>query len=129
MAALLTVLLTAAALTGCAGAAEKTVDYTESAVTLSSGETLVVDFGFINPSVGDEWIITTEPDPAVLEEGKSSFRSEQPDPPPGSGGELSYRFAPAGSGTTTIAFEYRFRGEIPEDPDDRKTAEITVTVE
>jgi hypothetical protein len=27
-----------------------------------------------------------------------------------------------------IAFEYRFRGEVPEDIDDQKTAEITVTV-
>lgn len=123
----LAALVASATLSGCTGA-QKTVDYTDTSVSLSPGETLVVDFGFINPSIGDEWIITAQPDATVLEEGRSSFDSGQPDPPPGSGGELVYRFAPVGSGTTTISFEYRYRGEIPEDPDDQKTAEITVTV-
>lgn len=116
-------------LTACIGPGEKTVDYTDGAVTVSAGQTLVVDFGGINPSVGDDWVITTEPDPAVLGEGDSEFTSDAPEGMTGAPGELSYRFPAVGAGTTVIAFEYRFRGEVPEDAHDRKTSEITVTVE
>lgn len=119
----------AAGVTACSGPDEKIVDYTDSAVTLSDGQTLVVDFGEINPSVGDDWVITTEPDPAVLGEGDSKVTSDAPDGMTGAPADLVYRFPTNGSGTTVIAFEYRFRGDVPEDVDDRKTAEITVTVE
>lgn len=117
-----------AILTACTGPAEKTVDYTASAVTVSAGEILVVDFGEVNPSVGDDWVIITEPDPAVLGEGDSEFTTDAPDGMTGAPGELVYRFPTTGAGTTVIAFEYRFRGEVPEDIEDQKTAEITVTV-
>lgn len=117
-----------ATLAGCAGTAEQTVDYTAGTVTVSTGETLVVDFGEVNPSVGDDWVITTEPDPAVLGEGDPEFTTDAPDGMTGAPGELVYRFPTTGAGTTVIAFEYRFRGEVPEDIDDQKTAEITVTV-
>lgn len=117
-----------ATLTACAGSAEKTVAYTESVVALAAGETLVVDFGEINPSVGDDWAITKEPDPGVLGEGDSEFTTDAPDGMTGAPGELVYRFPTTGAGTTVIAFEYRFQGEVPKDADDQKTAEITVTV-
>lgn len=114
-------------LTGCS-AAEKTVAYTTSSVTLAPGEALVVDFGEINPTVGDAWVITREPDPAVLGPGDERSRYLGQDGETGAPSEVSYRFAPVGDGTTVIRFEYEFRGTVPEDADDQQTAEITVTV-
>ncbi|WP_146008121.1 protease inhibitor I42 family protein [Microbacterium aurantiacum] len=113
---------------GCAGAAEKTVEHTADSVTLAPGETLVVDFGEINPSVGDAWVITQEPDAAVLGPGEEETRYTGEEGMTGAPSELSYRFAPVGTGTTVIEFEYQFRGEVPEDLDDQKTAKIEVTV-
>lgn len=114
-------------LTGCS-AAEKTVDHTTSSVTLAPGEALVVDFGEINPTVGDAWVITREPDPAVLGPGEERSRYLGEDGETGAPSEVSYRFAPVGDGTTVVQFEYQFRGVVPEDADDQQTAEITVTV-
>lgn len=117
-----------AALTACTGPAEKTIEYTQSAVTVHVGETLVVHMGEINSSVGTDWVITTKPDSAVLGEGESEYVSDDPDPAPGSSSDLSYRFEATGAGTTVVAFEYQFRGAVPDDPDEQKSAEITVTV-
>jgi hypothetical protein len=70
-----------------------------------------------------------EPDAAVLGEGEehSDYLGESGET--GAASDLSYRFAAVGEGTTTIEFEYRFRGFVPEDPEDQKTATIEVTVE
>lgn len=114
-------------LTGCS-AAEKTIDYSTSSVTLAPGEALVVDFGEINPTVGDAWVITREPDPAVLGPGDERSRYLGQDGETGAPSDVSYRFAPVGDGTTVIQFEYQFRGAVPDDADDQQTAEITVTV-
>ncbi|MFJ2541984.1 hypothetical protein [Microbacterium sp. NPDC087589] len=114
-------------LTGCS-AAEKRVDYSTSSVTLAPGEALVVDFGEINSTVGDAWVITREPDPAMLGPGDERSRYLGQDGETGAPSEVSYRFAPVGDGTTVIRFEYQFRGAVPEDADDQQTAEITVTV-
>lgn len=113
---------------GCAGAAEKTVEHTAGSVTLAPGETLVVDFGEINPSVGDGWVITQEPDGAVLDAGVEETRYTGEEGMTGAPSELFYRFAPVGTGTTVIEFEYQFRGAVPEDTADQKTAKIEVTV-
>lgn len=83
----------------------------------------------MNSSVGEDWEITQEPDAAVLGPGeeRSVYRGEEG--MTGAPSEVTYRFAPHGEGTTVIEFEYRFRGEIPEDPEDQKSAKIEVTVE
>ncbi|WP_141651299.1 protease inhibitor I42 family protein [Microbacterium sp. 3J1] len=115
-------------LSGCAAAAEQRVDHTTSSVSLTPGEALVVDFGTINPTVGDAWVITREPDPEVLGPGEERSRYLGQDGEAGAPSEVSYRFPPAGQGTTVIQFEYQFRGEAPDDAEDRQRAEITVTV-
>lgn len=115
-------------LSGCSATVEKTVDYTTSSVTFEPGESLVVDFGEVNHTVGDEWVVTQEPDPAVLGPGDERSRYLGYDGEAGAPSELSYRFAPVGDGTTVIRFEYQFRGSVPEDVSDQETAEITVTV-
>jgi predicted secreted protein len=128
-AALLTAaLLLSVGLSGCS-ASEKIIDYTDTAATLAPGEVLVIDFGEVNASVGSEWVMVEEPDAAVLGEGEehSDYLGESGET--GAASDLSYRFAAVGEGTTTIEFEYRFRGFVPEDPEDQKTATIEVTVE
>lgn len=115
-------------LASCAGVVERTVDYTTSAVTLAPGEALVVDFGEINPSVGDAWVVTREPDPEVLHEGELRSHYLGDEGSTGGPSHVSYRFAPEGDGTTVIEFEYQFRGSVPTDVADQRTAEITVTV-
>jgi len=117
----------AAGLASCA-AAEQTVDYTADSVLLAPGEALVVDFGEVNGSVGQEWVLTQEPDAAVLGPGEERSRYLGEDGMAGAPSEVSYRFAPAGEGTTVIEFEYRFRGSVPEEADEQKTAKIEVTV-
>lgn len=116
------------ALSGCAAQAEKTVDHAASSVTLAPGEALVVDFGEVNQTVGEAWVITREPDPEVLGPGEERSRYLGQDGETGAPSELSYRFAPVGDGTTVIRFEYQFRGSVPDDESDQETAEITVTV-
>lgn len=115
-------------LVGCSAGLETSIAYTTSSVTLAPDEALIVDFGEVNPTVGDEWVVTREPDPAVLGPGDERSRYLGEDGETGAPSELSYRFAAVGEGTTVIQFEYRFRGAVPEDLDDQKTAEITVTV-
>nr|WP_201469571.1 protease inhibitor I42 family protein [Microbacterium hydrocarbonoxydans] len=116
------------ALGGCVPAIERHVEHTSSSVSLSRGEALVVEFGEVNPSVGDDWVLTREPDPAVLGEGDERYRYLGEDGETGSPSEMTYRFAAIGVGTTVVRFEYRFRGSVPEDPANRKSAEIAVTV-
>lgn len=121
-------LLLSTGLAGCS-ASEKTVEYTETSVTLAPGEALVVDFGEVNATVGNAWVIVEQPDASILGEGEQ--RSDYLGAPgeTGATSELTYRFAPVGEGTTVIEFEYRFRGSVPEDVEDQKTATIEVTVE
>ena len=113
---------------GCASVIERRVEYTASSVSLARGEALVVEFGEVNHSVGDDWVLTREPDPAVLGEGDERSRDLGEDGETGSPSQMTYRFPAIGAGTTVVRFEYRFRGAVPEDPANRKSAEITVTV-
>lgn len=113
---------------GCA-ASETSVGYTTKKATISSGETLVVDFGEINSSVGDGWVIVEEPDPAVLGAGEAESEYLGEEGSVGGPSTFSYRFPAVGVGETVIEFEYQFRGEVPEDPADQKSSQITVTVE
>lgn len=115
-------------LTACAAVVEKSVDYRTSSVSLAPGEALVVDFGTINPTVGDAWVITREPDPAVLGAGEERSRYLGDEGETGAPSEVAYRFPPVGQGTTVIQFEYQFRGQVPDDAEDQQRAEITVTV-
>jgi hypothetical protein len=127
-AGLLAATMVAMGLSGCAAAAT-TVDHTAEEVTISSGETLVVDFGEINSSVGDGWVIVTEPDATVLGAGEAESEYLGEEGSAGGPNNFSYRFPAVGPGTTVIEFEYRFRGEVPEDPAEQETSRIEVTVE
>lgn len=121
-------LLLSTGLAGCSSS-EKTIEYTETSVTLAPGEALVVDFGEVNATVGNEWVIVQQPDGSILEEGERRSNYLGAPGETGASSDLSYRFAPVGEGTTVLEFEYRFRGSVPEDVEDQKTATIEVTVE
>ncbi|KKI22689.1 MULTISPECIES: protease inhibitor I42 family protein [unclassified Leucobacter] len=107
---------------------EVAIGYRTDSVTVPVGETLAVEFGTINTSVGDQWEITERPDPKVLalDERKPTHSSTKE--PVGAPHEFAYRFVAREKGTTTVGFEYRFRGEIPEDPARRDSSKITITV-
>lgn len=127
-ATVLIAVLLAAGLGGCGAAVEKRVEYMSSSVSLGLGEVLIVEFGEVNTSVGDAWVLTRAPDPAVLGEGDERTRYLGDEGETGAPSELTYRFRAVGGGTTVIRFDYQFRGSVPEDPQDRRSAEITVTV-
>lgn len=119
----------AATTSGCGSPRQVLVAETAGSVTLAVGETLVVDLGEINRSIGDDWAITTEPDPAVLGAGEAEEDAESD--LDGSYSHLTYRFEAVGAGTTTIGLTYRYRG-VEGDPEGRAedpTPELTVTVE
>lgn len=120
--------LSAVVLSGCA-AASVTVGYEESVVTVETGTELVVDFGEVNASVGSDWVIISDPDPSVLSKGEKSTEYAGEEGSVGGPSDLAYRFAATGTGQTKIQFEYQFRGAVPDDPTEQKTALIDVTVE
>ena len=108
--------------------AEVVVGPTDTSAELVVGQTLLVDFGEINSSVGDEWVITQEPDGEVLSEGDpvSEYLGE-----PGTDGgynTLVYEFEAVGEGETTVELEYRFRGGAADFGHGPEPVSITVTV-
>jgi predicted secreted protein len=118
-------------LTACTPGAKQTVPYTADEATLAVGETLVVDFGDVNPSIGDSWELTTRPDEDVLSKGEEVVLDADEETPPGAPSHVVYEFRAKGKGTTTIGFTYSYRG-TPGDElgrTDDPTPEITVTVE
>ncbi|UYO98384.1 protease inhibitor I42 family protein [Microbacterium sp. M28] len=126
--AMVVAMTAAVALSGCAASDEVVVEYSEDVATLSIGDILVVDFGEINSSVGDGWVIVSPPDPAVLGEGVEASEYLGEEGSTGAANRFAYRFEAVGEGRTTVEFEYRFRGEVPEDPGEQETAMIEVTV-
>lgn len=110
--------LTIAATALLAGCSDdpRTVSVAASAgqVTLADGERLRVDLGAYNSSIGDSWQLTAPPDPAVLADHGEHLDSDCAEGMVGCGGTLSWRFAAAGPGRTTIEFTYCYRSRVPD---------------
>ncbi|MEV8338473.1 hypothetical protein [Leucobacter sp. NPDC077196] len=121
--------LGAFALSGCAAPGSVTVGYEESSVAVENGTELTVDFGEVNMSVGSDWVIISDPDPSVLSTGEKVTEYAGESDSVGGPNDLAYRFTATGTGQTKIQFEYQFRGAVPDDPTEQKTALIDVTVE
>lgn len=111
-------------LADCAGAQTR-VDADEPTAVVKVGEEVVLDLGEVNSSVGTEWVLVEEPDPAVLGGEEVDFESDQPNPPPGSSSNMTVTFDAVGAGETTLTYEYRFRGEAT---NDRSPLTFTITV-
>lgn len=132
----------AAVMAGCTEPTEGTVEDSAAEVsvdaataTVGAGETLRVDFGWINPSIGDSWHLVGEPDSGVLAEiGKDHTTS--PDCEEGHAGcdvELVWEFEAVAEGETELEFQYCYRSG-PDDCDgeggDAPAPEpVTLTVE
>lgn len=107
------------------------ISATVDEVVVPAGQTLVIDLGEISTSVGDDWRLTTAPDPAVLAEGEVRTETVGDDDATGTPTRLSYAFDALAPGTTTIGFTYSYRG-ADGDPhgrveDPEPTVVVTVT--
>ncbi|MFE6996105.1 protease inhibitor I42 family protein [Microbacterium sp. NPDC057659] len=116
------------ALTACSGTQQVTVDAGHLSGTVPVGGELVVDLGEVSSGVGDGWLLVEAPDPKVLGEPSEKFESEAAKPAPGSSSVMTVTFPAVGKGETTLTYEYRFRGEVPEDPADQQTLTFDITV-
>lgn len=70
--------LLAALLLGACGSEMHTFSESASEIRVEAGESFRIEIAG-NPSVGDEWIVTGEPDPAVAELVDSGFDSDADD--------------------------------------------------
>jgi predicted secreted protein len=116
-------------LTSCAAAPKTvTVDFTDHAAKLAVGDELVIDFGEVNASVGSAWVVIADPDPSVLTVPEQHTEYLGENGSVGAPNHLTYSLTAVGSGNTRVQFEYQFRGAVPEDPQEQRTAVIDVTV-
>lgn len=127
---LIPVLALALLLAGCSGP-DSTVPLDAETASVSVGETLRIDFGKVNPSVGDSWYLVEEPDAAVLTEIGRETRDDPDCDGDGCGNELAWDFEAVGPGETALVFQYCFRTGLDEclaDPEREDQVELTVTV-
>jgi predicted secreted protein len=95
---------------GCTGPRVVEVPASAGSASLAVGETLRVDLGAVNQSIGDSWYLTGRPDPAVLVESGRDFDADCEEP--GCGGRLTWSFNPTGPGTTVVVFQYCYRSGL-----------------
>lgn len=120
----------AGSLTAC-GPVETSVPVTVDEVVVPAGQTIVLDLGQVSTSVGDDWRLTTAPDPEVLTQGEVRAEPAGDESAPGALTQLGYAFEAVAPGTTTVGFTYSYRGEDG-DPlgrvdDPAPTVVVTVT--
>jgi predicted secreted protein len=123
---LLVAALTIPALAACddngdSGAAKSdsqvvTVKAGQSSATLRAGETLRIDFGKVNTSIGDNWSVAAKPDQSVLEGPKKNFRSDcqTPGEAMGCGGTLVWEFQARSAGRTDVRYQFCYQSDLPE---------------
>jgi len=103
------------AVAGCSlSAGSVTVPASSGTARVGVGQTLVVDIGRVNASVGDGWELARPPDPTILADLGSRYAGDSP-AAPGSGGTMTWEFRGVAPGTTTVVLQYRYRGEVPDD--------------
>jgi hypothetical protein len=107
---------------------EVVVEPTAGSVDLVVGQTLVVDFGDINASVGDAWVLTQDPADAVLGAGEAETEYLGEADETGGRNTLVYTFEATGAGESVLELEYEFRGEAPESGQGPDPSEVTLTV-
>lgn len=115
-------------LPACSGTQQATVDAGHLSGTVPVGGELVVDLGEVSPGVGDGWLLVEAPDPKVLGEPSEKMEPTSGKTSPGSSSVMTVTFPAVGKGETTLTYEYRFRGEVPEDPADQQTLTFDITV-
>ncbi|GAA2319261.1 hypothetical protein GCM10009853_091690 [Glycomyces scopariae] len=96
------------ALAGCTGP-DTTVTLDAETVTVTVGETLRVDLGEVNDSVGDNWFLVDGADTGVLADAGSETEGDTSCEGDGCGGILYWDFEATAAGATTLQFQYCFR--------------------
>lgn len=114
--------------TTAAPADDVVVQPTDSTADLVVGQTLVVDLGEMNSSVGDDWVITEEPDSTVLGAGERLSEYLGEDGEDGGRNTLVYEFEAVGDGETSLELQYRFRDGTADFGHGPEPVSITVTV-
>ena len=104
---------------------------TSGAVTVPAGTPLLVDFGDVNNSIGDDWFLVGPPDPAILTDEGDEYDPECDRA--GCGAHMWWRFGAVARGMTELTFQYCYRSRPPdcEPMPDRGPADpvrLTVTV-
>jgi hypothetical protein len=82
----------------------------DQSVTLAKGQTATVDFGDTSSSIGDNWELQDGHDGAIVEAGPVKAVYEEKDPPPGSFAQSSSVVKAVDVGTTTLTYQYSYRG-------------------
>lgn len=106
---------------------ELVIDPTTSSAELVVGQTLVVDFGEINSSVGDGWVLDQDVD-GVLSEATTRSEYLGEDGSTGGRDTLAFELEALAEGESTLVFEYRFRGDVPDFGHGPTPVTVTVTV-
>jgi len=86
-----------------------------------------------NASIGDAWKLVSQPDDRILEDEGNSYKADQAEPMPGSGGQREFKFKARAAGTTTVTLFDCYRcagnGQVsPENSAYAKRITFTITV-
>ena len=116
---------------GCGKTGGTDVPVGAGSANIAKGDTLRVDLGKANPSIGDSWHLVTPPDPAVLSDQGDEFDADCDRP--GCDGRIRWTFIATGPGTTSLVFRYCYRSdaahcvaEASRGPDEPVTLTVTV---
>ncbi|MEV0270252.1 protease inhibitor I42 family protein [Hamadaea sp. NPDC050747] len=122
----------ALALSGCSSTEHVGVDV--GSVTLEKGQTLSIDIGAVNASIGDSWYVVESGDRAVVAEPRREYDSDCRGGEVGCGGKLSYEVKAVGVGETELVFRYCYRSGLDacdpgpgRGPATPQTIKVTVT--
>jgi predicted secreted protein len=99
----------------------------DTEISVGAGESFRIELP-ANPGVGDAWILTGEPDPAVARLVDAGFESDAPEDVVGAGGVQYFLFEAVSSGTTEIVIDYCYRGCGGDDAEMEHTTSFAVTV-
>jgi predicted secreted protein len=109
-------LVAAAALAGCRGYgdASKSVELIQrdsgKSVDVHVTDVLIITLS-ANHTTPFHWVLTQEPDPAVLERFANTYQA--PEGSPGTGGEEVWRFRAIAEGSAALELDYRSLGGEP----------------
>lgn len=134
MRALVPVAALALSVAGCAGP-DVTVALDTGSATVSVGDSLRVDIGRVNGSIGDDWFLIDGADTGVLTDAGNETEPDADCDGAGCGGRMRWNFEAAATGVTTLVFQYCFQsgpddcvgGPNDEPAPDPVELEITVT--
>jgi len=97
-------------ISACSSHDTVTVAVGAGSATVSTGDTLAVDLGEVNSSIGDAWFLVTPPDSGILTDQGSQFDTHCDQP--GCGSRMSWHFTAAKAGTTKVTFRYCYRTRL-----------------